>query len=224
MNRTTTETNETTRKTTVGSVVRLVIAILIFALACSVFIVVIQAKREHRAPAFFGRSFFIVVTGSMEPDIHVGELLITREVSMETIGVGDDVMFVSLSGAVKGENVVHRVIEVGEDEEGLYLRTKCVGNNVADSDPVREDNFIGKAVFHSLFWGRFFGFITDVKMLFMIAVVIIVVPFFIQQLTKAIRKAKEEKDDEESEEPKEEPSGDGGKDDDESQSPPNDPS
>ena len=56
------------------------LALLMFVTAFCVFISTMRAKRENRTPTFFGYSFSIVVTGSMEPEIRVGELLIVKPV------------------------------------------------------------------------------------------------------------------------------------------------
>ena len=174
----------------IKSFIRFVATVLVFLLVFAVFWTVFNARRQGKIPTFFGYSFSIVVTGSMEPDIKVGELLIVKETDMKNVNVGDDVMFVSQSGVIKGEHVVHRVIEKGTDEKGVFLRTQGVHNAVADSDSVREENFVGKAVAHSVFWGKIFGFLADSRTLMMIAVLVLVVPFVIKQIIKIVRLSK----------------------------------
>ena len=200
------QTNEATRKQRVSSVIRLVASILLFAMAAAVFFTVLDAKKKNETPAFFGHSFFVVVSGSMEPDIHVGEFVLARRSSIETVAVGDDVLFVSLSGSVQGEVIVHRVIEVGEDRDGLYLETKGTNNELPDGDKVRASNFVGKATFHSVILGKFFRFITNIEMLLMIFVVVLIVPMVVRYLVKAVREAnsedKTEKDSDENDKPK----------------------
>ena len=199
-------TNEPKPQKQTGSVVRFVISVVLFLLAFSVFLVVLRAKRENKVPAFFGYSFSVVVTGSMEPDIRVGELLVVRETEMDRVEVGNDVLFISRSGPVEGEAIVHRVIEKGTDGNGIYFRTEGVNNGgVPDSDRVYEDNYVGKAVWHSVFWGKIFGFLSNVEVLMMIAVLVIVIPFAVRQVIKIIHLVKsnegsDEKPDEKSDE------------------------
>lgn len=178
-----------TRKS-VGAFLRFTATVLLFLLVFWVFFEVFNAKRQNKSPTFFGYSFSIVITGSMEPDIRVGELLIVRETAPESIEVGDDILFVGQSGAVQGMHIVHRVVEKGTDEAGLYFRTKGTNNPVADTDVVRASGFLGKAVAHSVFWGKIFGFLADTKSLMMIAVLVLIVPFIIRQIVKIIRIAK----------------------------------
>ena len=165
---------------------------LLFLIVFWVFLVVLNAKRQNKVPAFFGYSFSIVVTGSMEPDIGVGDLLIVKETGMEEIEVGDDILFVSLSGEIAGEHIVHRVIEKGTDERGIYFRTQGTNNPIPDLDRVHGDNFVGKAVAHSAALGKVFSFLTNVESIMMIAVVIFTVPFIVRQVVRIVRIAKSE--------------------------------
>ena len=188
------EQAEQVKRKSVGSFIRFVATVLVFLLVFAVFWTVFNARRQGKIPTFFGYSFSIVVTGSMEPDIKVGELLIVKEADIESVNVGDDVMFVSMSGIIAGEHVVHRVIEKGTDEKGDFLRTKGVHNAVADDDVVRDDNLVGKAVVHSVFWGKIFGFLADSRTIMMIAVLVLVVPFVIKQIIKIVRLSKSKND------------------------------
>ncbi len=183
--------NDPAKRDRIRSAIRFGASVLLFALAFTVFLVVLRARREGKVPTFFGYSFSVVVTGSMEPDIRVGELLIVRETPMERICEGDDVLFISQSGPIEGEAIVHRVIEVGTDGEGIYFRTQGVNNgNVPDNDRVHRSNYVGKAVGHSVFWGKIFGFLSDLRVLMMIAVLVIAVPFVVRQVIRIVRLAK----------------------------------
>ena len=63
---------------------------------------------------FFGNSLFRVVTGSMEPTISTGALMITREVDINTIALNDIVCFRTQEAAIWGKIVTHRVVEILE--------------------------------------------------------------------------------------------------------------
>ena len=196
------EQAEQVKRKSVRSFISFVATVLVFLLVFAVFWTVFNARRQGKIPTFFGYSFSIVVTGSMEPDIKVGELLIVKEADIKSVNVGDDIMFVSQSGVIKGEYVVHRVVEKGTDEKGDFLRTKGVHNSVVDVDAVRSGNFVGKAVFHSVFWGKIFGFLADSRTLMMIAVLVLVVPFVIKQIIKIVRIMKSKDDENEDTEKK----------------------
>ena len=180
---------EPARSSRAGAAIRFAASVLLLIVAAGVFFEVISAKREHRVPTFFGYSFSIVITGSMEPDIKVGEFLIVKETPLEEIGEGNDILFTAKSGTIAGERVVHRVIEVGTDADGLYFRTKGTNNAVADTEVVRADNFIGKAVAHSAFLGAVVSFFSNTYTI--VAVMMLLsAPFIVKQIVKIIKLAK----------------------------------
>ena len=61
---------------------------------------------------FGGFSLFRVVTGSMEPTLPVGSLLICQQTPIEEIREGDIICFRSRSPEMMGKIITHRVITV----------------------------------------------------------------------------------------------------------------
>lgn len=97
-----------------------------------------------------GFMMFRVVTGSMEPTIPVGALLLTKEVDIESILVDDIVCFRTQVSEIWGKIVTHRVVEVIESEYGgILLETKGDANLVADGYLVDRMNFVGKVIWHT---------------------------------------------------------------------------
>lgn len=95
---------------------------------------------------FFGYSVFRVVTGSMEPTIEPGALLISQEVPIEQIQVGDIICFRSREANMLGKSITHRVIGIYENGTQLCLETRGDANPVADALPVLQSNLIGKVI------------------------------------------------------------------------------
>ena len=65
-----------------------------------------------------GYSFFRVVTGSMEPQIPVGAMLISQETDIEDLKIGDIICFSALSPDMYGRCITHRVIGISEGADG----------------------------------------------------------------------------------------------------------
>ena len=98
---------------------------------------------------FFGYSVFRVVTGSMEPTIAPGSLLISQEVPIDQIQVGDIVCFRSREANMLGKSITHRVISIFENGGQICLETRGDANPVADALPVLQSNLIGKVVVYT---------------------------------------------------------------------------
>ena len=97
-----------------------------------------------------GFMMFRVVTGSMEPTIPVGALLVTRQVDIDTIQLNDIICFRTQVSEIWGKIVTHRVVGVLESElGGILLETKGDANLVMDGYFVDSTNFVGKVIWHT---------------------------------------------------------------------------
>lgn len=93
-------------------------------------------------------SILVVLTGSMEPEIFPGEMIIIKE--NDNYKVNDIVTY-------KDENiyVTHRIVEYIDDE---HIITKGDNNNIVDKDIFKEQ-IEGKVIYHSKIFGFFILFL-----------------------------------------------------------------
>ena len=92
-------------------------------------------------PSLFGCTTASIVSGSMEPEIPVGSLVIATEVPFEEIEPGDILMFHS-----GGTLVTHRV--VANDTVVGQLTTKGDANDSVDLSPVSYYDVVGVVRIH----------------------------------------------------------------------------
>lgn len=87
---------------------------------------------------FMGYKPFIVMSGSMETTINIGDLVIVKKVNSSSIHTGDIIAF-------KNGNIVisHRVKEVINDSGTYKFKTKGDNNNVVDDFIVSSDAIEG---------------------------------------------------------------------------------
>ena len=85
-----------------------------------------------------GFQCYTVISGSMEPEYSVGDLLYVKEVNPNNIKVGDPVTFILNEDLVVA---THRVVEIDAKNQRFY--TKGDANEIADSEPVHFNNVIG---------------------------------------------------------------------------------
>ncbi len=177
---------ENNGKSKVFSVIGFALSAVFFALSATIFILALQAKKQNKPLTIFGYFTSIVQTGSMEPELKVGDMIIVKTATIDNAKEGDDVVFISNDPSIKGERVVHRVIEVGKDENGIFLTTKGINNPTEDSDKVRAGNFVGIAVAHNTFFGRLLSFFTHTENIILVVVLLVLVPFIVKQIKKII--------------------------------------
>ena len=104
---------------------------------------------------FFGWRTEVVISGSMEPALRTGSVVIVHPVDLSTIQQGDIVMFSSLD---KKSLTTHRVVKI-EPETGLGFITKGDANNNPDITPVLPDQVVGIVAFNIPYLGLLTGFI-----------------------------------------------------------------
>jgi len=119
-----------------------------------VVVLIVAAALTFLAPRF-GWRVDAVFSGSMEPEIKVGSVVVTRPVEAETIKVGDIITFDSPSGEIP---TTHRVVFVEESSE-LCLRTKGDANEENDPFTVPARDVVGKVCCHVPYFGYLSQFV-----------------------------------------------------------------
>ena len=123
-------------------------SVLLLAAAVLLCVTVMIQVRTVGYVSIGGRSLFRVVTGSMEPTISTGALLMTEQVKIDDIQVGDIVCYRSENPTMDGLVITHRVTAVLHGET-TYLETKGDANAVVDSQYVSDRNLIGRVCWFS---------------------------------------------------------------------------
>ncbi|NLH01668.1 MAG: signal peptidase I [Clostridiales bacterium] len=97
-----------------------------------------------------GLTPYAVLSGSMEPEYHVGALIYVKKVRPEEIRVGDVITFV----LNKDLTVVTHRVEKTDLAKHCFI-TKGDANEAPDGTPVLFENLVGKAVFTIPYLGYF---------------------------------------------------------------------
>lgn len=138
-----------TEKSPVKCRMNILVTILLVLTVTFCVYVVVQVLSQGYAN-LGGYSMFRVVTGSMEPTIKVGALLVTEQVEMNSIVSGDIICFRAQESAIFGKMMTHRVVGVHTAIDGsLFFETKGDANLVQDGYLVTQTNFVGKVIWHT---------------------------------------------------------------------------
>jgi len=103
------------------------------------------AKGDYSAPVF---NAYVVLSGSMLPEIAIKDIVVTKKVPAERLEVGDIITFIAPDTRYGGISITHRIIDKFYDESlGSYTyRTQGDNNKVADAALVPNDNILGKVI------------------------------------------------------------------------------
>lgn len=116
--------------------------ILIPILVINVTLIIKSYTNADEVPKIGGYCPLIVLTGSMEPEINSGDLIICKQIDSGQVQTGDVIAFFDPEG--NGSSVVtHRVIELVNENGSLSYRTKGDANNTEDRDLVPADKLVG---------------------------------------------------------------------------------
>ena len=91
---------------------------------------------------------YVVLTGSMVPEILVNDVVVTKRVEEEKLKVGDIITFISTDERFNGLIITHRIKQVFVDPvTGEYsYETKGDANNTVDFTHAKGSNVLGKVV------------------------------------------------------------------------------
>ena len=125
------------------SIIGIVVCMLLAPiLMMNLTIVIKSAIHPDKVPDFFGIKPFVVVTGSMEPAIYGGDLVITKTVDPAKLKAGDVISFKN------GNSVItHRIIELAEKEGTPAFITRGDANNTKDEDLISHSQVEGIYLF-----------------------------------------------------------------------------
>ena len=129
-----------------------------------------------------------VYTGSMEPAIPVGSVVVIKPVDTETLKVGDIICFKTESE--HATTVTHRIFNI--TNEGII--TKGDANEDPDTWAVRKENVIGKVIAIIPFVG-YVGYFVRTPVGFILLIVIpasLIIIMEIRNIAKELRKQKQE--------------------------------
>ena len=144
----------------------------------------------------------VVVSGSMEPQIHEGDLLFVMGIDAEDIKNGTaedkdgDIIVFNAQGlwpSAPIEPIVHRVIDKYQVGDTWYFRTKGDANSIPDGAPIPESRVIGVVVGGIPYIGWVKIFLTDSGLLIPLLVIISVL--LIVSIVRDIYKGDEDEDD-----------------------------
>lgn len=125
------------------------ISVLIFIFGLVVFVSVLNAS-AGKVPSVFGFSVLQVSSGSMEPELMTGSVVVVKETDVNDLKVGDVISFYSTDKSIRGKVNTHRIEKIeysmGTARSPIFT-TKGDANQNVDTEKVRSANVIGKVVY-----------------------------------------------------------------------------
>lgn len=156
-------------------------AFLLIMLVLNFYNILQRNIMENQMPKIFGYGYAVVISGSMEPEISVNDIVYVKE--RDTYDVGDIITYEKYDSYI-----THRIVDI---KDGDYI-TKGDSNNSVDLDPVMAEQIEGKVVYVLPFFGSVVLYMkTPIGTLvtLLVSLICLEVPYRIR-LSKARKKGK----------------------------------
>jgi len=104
-----------------------------------------QSKGDYTPPKY---NAYVVLTGSMLPQIQVEDVVVTKKIDAKELKEGDIITFASSDERYYGTIITHRIQKKYYDSttKKYTFQSKGDNNNVADNALVEEDKIYGKVI------------------------------------------------------------------------------
>lgn len=147
----------------IGKIISSAIIVLLVLIGAFLVYYVVSAQKYKNDPTQKPRiNMYTIISGSMEPTIHVYDVVFDiAPKSPQDIKVGDVITFTSTSSISQGLLVTHRVQDIKIVNGKYEYVTKGDYNPTADSSTAKYENIIGKVAFKIPQLGRVQFFVSS---------------------------------------------------------------
>ena len=138
----------------------------------------------------FGIYMFNIVSGSMEPNLEINDVVVVQKCKPEELQKGDIITFEQ-----EGRTISHRILNITKEKGITKFETKGDNNEIPDPDLVEQQQIYGKVLFPIKKIGKFISYIQNVRGFINIAIfaVIVYILVSLKDKQKNIRKIKRKK-------------------------------
>ena len=152
----------------IGTVILIILIIIV--------VVVFYARATNHVPELFGFQLFRVSSGSMSPNLEIGDVILSHRVPISDIHEGDIITYTGETGDLKGKLITHMVIKEPSlaSDGGYVLQTQGTAEGTVPDEPIKDDQIIGKYIRRMSFLNGIYSFfITPKGLIVFIAIIII---------------------------------------------------
>lgn len=137
-------------------------------------LIVKSINNPNKTPDIFGKKAFVIISGSMIPEIQIGDIVIINNTN--DVKANDVIAFRRDSTVI-----VHRIVKEMEVNGRIMYQTKGDNNNIPDTELVDISDIEGVYVRKVPYIGKILMFIyNNLSIFVIIIVVILIIRYFLQ--------------------------------------------
>lgn len=166
-------------------------------LFCLMFVVTaffVVMKFLGETPSFFGYNVYYILTGSMEPELSAGDIIIGKQTDHSELCVGDIITYNGMEGQTKDKIITHKIIEINDSNGEPEFITKGDANEIEDP-PVAADQIISKMVLKVPLAGKMFSAVNS-RFGFLLIIILPLVLLLVSEIISLIKVCKNMREEE----------------------------
>ena len=155
-------------------VFKILYQLLILMCILLILIIVFQKVTDSNR-SIGGYRIFRVITGSMEPEYDIGQVVISKEVDMNSIKVGDDIVYLGKYGDYNGKIIMHDVTAIDKDENGnnVNFHAKGLHSGSIEDPEIKPNQIYGIVKFKSTILTVLYRLATSIYSAFIIITILV---------------------------------------------------
>lgn len=128
------------REEKIKNIVNIIISImLVIVMTYNISLIIQKIIYKEKTPSFIGIKTYVVISGSMKPNIEIGDVVIVKK--EKELKEGDIISY------RKGKSVItHRITSIIEENGEKIYKTKGDNNNTEDSEQIINEIIEGKVI------------------------------------------------------------------------------
>ncbi len=183
-----------------------ILSYVLFGFLLLILVITIITRISGREPQLFGFHINVIVSGSMEPELEIGDVIVGRSYRRgQELAVGDVITYRGEAGTFAGKMITHEVIRIEEINGERIITTQGTANNAADA-PIGEDQILSVMVYKTFLIKYIYSIISSTAG-FLLLVALPLVIIIVSEVVSIVKqlKEKDEEEDKNSEEEKDNP-------------------
>ena len=190
-------------KKTIKILLKILYQLAVIMLLIMTIIIVLQKVTSNNR-TIFGYRIFRVITGSMEPEYDIGQVVICKETNPEQIKIGDDIVYLGKNGDYNGKIIMHEIIGIDKDENNnLNFHAKGLHTASVEDPLIKPNQIYGVVKFKSGLLTIVYNLATSIYSSFIIVTLLVLNVFIsfkftgknnIQQLQESYEEIEEDEE------------------------------
>ncbi len=189
--------NDNRQKSNAKKIIKIVFIILyqlLVIMALILTMVIVLQRVTNSNGSIGGYKIFRVITGSMEPEYEVGEVVISKEIDPKDIEVGDDIVYLGKTGEYAGKIIMHNVVGIDTNQDGrLTFHAKGLQSNSVEDPQISEEQIYGVVKYRAHILTILYNLATNIYSIFFIIIILVLNVFIAFNTPKKSKKSKKRK-------------------------------